>query len=193
MVLINLTKRYIDLGRASFVDRARFYFDLDLYEASSLYAIEDGFKSEPPRKMFFGFRSADIIVRDCYVKRVCPDYFDEDELGAAFELDEALGARPHFYLRDSTTTRMATWFAGKFADLINDLDSFGIDRERFVRVPKIYLRYIDWDNGDKGDLWIKAFDDNGPVALESQGEGILKRLRNWIPRLPEIGGVPQPA
>ena len=78
MGLINLTQRYIDIENLSVIERVMLHLDLDLYSASSIFAIEEEFRNEPPRKKdFFGFKSAMVVVKDCYVKRVYPDDFDE--------------------------------------------------------------------------------------------------------------------
>ena len=108
---------------------------------------------------------------------------------AALEFGGLLENRPNFYSKDSTTTRVAAWYAGDFADFISDLETFGINRKSFVRVPEIYLKYSHL--GDRGDLWIKGIFSGRPVKSKPARDGLLKRLSCLIPEI-DIGRAPQP-
>ena len=201
MTLINLTEKdHETLGYLS-LTRAKDYFNLDFYYASSLAAVEKGFAICPPRKresfMFNRANAAIVLVRDVQIKRLHPDYVDEEDSTFTAELDECCRF-PCFVVKDETSIRVATWMVGNSRNYFEDMENFGMNRETFVRVPKIYFKYIHNYSPDdsRGWLIIKHISNDEILSRDRKRESLTDRFNLLIGKVKDIdlgGIVPQPA
>ncbi|MEK6914758.1 MAG: hypothetical protein AABW83_03850 [Nanoarchaeota archaeon] len=131
--MINLSEEYIKNCNYSFYERIKFHFYSDLYCANSLREISDYFKENPPNKKFFNSElSALVLVRDLEVKMMNPDNFDEKDEVSLAGLDKGL-CFPILEIKDNTDNRFAYWMAGDSKKYLRDQETFGFNRDYYVR------------------------------------------------------------
>lgn len=186
MPLINLSEEYAEKFNSLFYERIRMAFNLDLYWASSLYAIEEHFKQNPPRKKDSSFSklSAYIIINCLEIKR-CDDSFEEDDWVSLEGLDRGL-LFPFFEIRDGAMGRIACWMGGQSSEYLESQEEFSFNRESYVSIPKMLLQYIH-DNG-RGLLAIKS------LNLDRKPQTKRKSLKDKILELvPEFSPILQPS
>ena len=178
MTLINLSEEYIRNSNPPFYERVRMAFDLDLYWASSLSAIEEHFRQSPPRRKDKGGSqpSAYVVMNGLEIKRMHPDSFEEENGVSLRGLDDGL-CFPLFEIRDSTMKRLAYWMAGNSSEYLEVQEEFGFNRESYVTIPKIFLQYR--HNNERGWLAIKSFDwDKRP---QTERKSFMDRVLEFIP------------
>jgi len=177
MTLVNLTKNYHNNSFHPFSRMAGF-FQEDLYYAENLKSIEEHFAKHPPKKEFSGpDRQALILIYDLEIKRVWPDYFDENAISAQDELDGGFNT-PNFYIKDLSTTRAAYWMGGNFSDYMESQEKFSFNRETFIKIPKSRLRYR--HNEDRGTLGIIFLDTNYTEKEKDKSRNRFKKLGGMI-------------
>jgi len=192
MSFINLSQSYIKSTNPSILRRVRMSFVPDLYWTSSLSEIELGFRNNPPRKKAFGFKSAHVLIDKLRVRRLWPDSFDEDD-GVSFEGMNQGFCFPNFELSDQTSWRLASWMAGNSVEYLAAQRKFGFNRERFVKIPRMVLKYEAC--GDRGSLSIQRMDDRQSEKKKNLGSRLdllRKRFAHLIPKSPQ-SPLPQPA
>ena len=187
MPLINLTEEYIKSFNPPFYERIRIAFELDLYWASSLSSIEDHFRQSPPTKKdrWFSAPSAYIALRNLKIKRMFHDSFDEEDGVSLAGLNDGL-CFPFFEIKDETTKRLSCWMAGNSSEYQKAQEEFGFNRDAYVTVPKVYLKYLHYDDGSS--LIIKSLDQCG--RHEPERKSLKEKILELIPKLPSL--IPQP-
>ncbi len=187
MTLVNLTEKYLSICNPSLFERLSLRFDLDLYRASSLFAIEEHFKKNPPKKKdrFFSKPAAMISIDYLEIKRATDSFDENDGVPLRYGLNEGM-CLPHFEIKDISTTRIASWMAGDAEQYLKDMEKFGFNHDEFVTIPKIYLKYI--HDNERGWLILKSLDNN---RRKEKQKSLTEKLLELIPQFPKL--TPQPA
>lgn len=186
MSLINLTEEYVKNFKPPFYERIRMAFDLDLYWASSLSAIEDHFRQSPPRRKdrWSSQPSAYVVIRGLEIKRTHPDSFEEEDGVSLGGLDDGL-CFPLFEIKDETMKRVAYWMAGNSSEYVEAQEEFSFNREVYVPIPKIFLQYR--HDNERGWLVIKSLDrDRRPqTEMRSLRDKILELIPEFQTPIPQ--------
>lgn len=190
MSLINLSEEYLKNSNPPFYERIRMAFALDLYWASSLSAIEEYFRESPPKRkrsdMWGSQLSAYVVIRGLEIKRMHPDSFEEEDGVSLGGLDDGL-CSPLFEIKDRTMKRLAYWMAGNSSEYIKAQKEFGFNRELYVQIPKVFLRYM--HDNRRGWLGITSLDwDKRP---KSKIKSLTDRLLELVSEFPTP--IPQPS
>ena len=188
MSLINLSKEYIRNCNPPFYERIVMAFDLDIYSASSLSAIEEHFRQSPPRRKdeWSSYPSAYVVIRGLEIKRMHPDSFKEDDGVSLQGLNDGL-TFPMFEIRDHTMRRFAQWMAGNSSEYVEAQEEFGFNRESYVSIPKIFLQYRHANK--RGWLVIKSLDwDRRP---QTEKKSLKDKILELVPEFSTP--IPQPS
>mgnify|MGYP001599174143 CR=1 FL=1 len=156
--MINLSEEYIKNCNPFIFDRIKFHFYSDFYYANSLREIQDHFSENPPNKKFFNSElSALVLVKNLEVKRMNPDNFEEEDGASLAGLDKGFSF-PIFEIKDITDNRLAYWMAGNSKEYLMNQETFGFNRNYYVKIPKTFLKYN--HNPERGTLSIEGFKFN---------------------------------
>lgn len=181
------------------------FFTFDIYWASSLWAIEEGFRHNPPKKKSLEFKSAWVILDSAELMKVSeiPEsenytefYSDNlDFLTKNFQefrkdlnyINRVLGypeeflTYPNFLIKDQTTERIACWNAGNYNKYLEIQDEFGINDQTYAKVPRIHFLYQ--HNNYKGVLFIKHIKSERPPKKKKSLQEILDEFIDKIKEL----------
>lgn len=176
MSLINLTEAYLNSGRASFFEKIRIHFALDLYYASSLSAFSE-FRKSPPKGKDRSYEklSAHIIIDNLELRLI--DEKEFTSLSDAFlKFFNPCLNFPAFNIRDSSGYHGAIWGAGNASKLKKAKENLGLNTNTFSLPSKVYLQYLHDDNA--GLLVIKGFASEMTGAKE---KSFLENLSGFAP------------
>jgi len=181
MSLINLSDEYIKNFNPPMYERIRMAFDLDLYWASSLSAIEEQFREYPPKRKdtWSSQLSAYVVLRGLEIKRLHPDSFVEEDGISLGALDNGLNF-PLFEIKDETMKRLAYWMAGDSSEYLKAQEEFGFNRVTYVSIPKIFVQYR--HTADRGWLAIKSLDRHR--SLQPKRKNLTDRILELVPEFP---------
>ena len=168
MALINLSEVYRRSHELNFLERFKYIFRQDIYYASSLGAIKDGFESKPPRK-----DSALVVINGIEIKAVEPFYDEQVSLDG---MDEG-HCSPLFYIRDFSEERLARWIGGNSQKYMEKHNMFGFNTEDFVVIPETILEY----GKIKGEnfLLIKYLSDTHPKDTKKR-KTLEEKIREFL-------------
>lgn len=189
MTLINLTEEYLRTTQPSLYKRFAIARRLDMYYASSLFAIEEHFREDPPKKRLRrnSYLSASIVIYGVELKRLHPDSFDEEDGVSLQGLDNG-HCTPSFELQDETTKRIVRWVGGNSHTYLAAQAEFGFNTERFVEIPRIFLRYE--HTGPRGILGLRKL-DHDRKKQKVEGSTLADKIRELMPDfsvpLPQLG------
>lgn len=154
MSVINLSQAYRESGQASYLERIKMFFSLDLYSASSLAAAEDHFAKAPPLKTDPQFEqlAALLILRNLEIKTLSGNDFGLKNVSLEEIESLSLNDCPFSVIQDWTRRRIAMWASNDPDHYLENKESWGIDHKQFTRIPKVYLRYRHIEERGQFDL-----------------------------------------
>lgn len=157
MTIVNLSADERS-GFPSPIAVAKYFFVPDLYYASSACLLRDYFKRHPPRRTYPGMRLAHIVLADHYIK--------------ATRTERYYGEWQFFNLKNAAGSDVVVSLIRKGARGL--LDEFGINGDRYSRIPRLMLRYE--QSGNNGILRLIGTGDDPALALDNSLEEKIRKL-----------------
>lgn len=150
MSIFNLSEEYKNSG-ASFYKKMIMIRGLDIYQASSLFAMEDFFNKNLPKKIDKGHKipAAYVILRNLRVKEFDNRDFNIDDPADVIGIDGGF-INPHFIIKDNGYKRLVGWNGRNSKRYKENLEEFRLNDKTYKIIPKTFIKYLIDPNG--GDL-----------------------------------------
>jgi hypothetical protein len=193
MVIINLTKAYLEDVNIPLIKRIRASLTFECYYATSLFAIKEYFKDNPPRKKYkvkkykitsdyFAF----VVIENIDIMQITENNskdFNPKELSADKDY-----VRSFFYIKDSTHKEFAIYHPVDDKRFLESQEYFGFNDREYTTMPRLILFYAHNKKNGEGKFAISSRGlDQKPKQKKSLKDKILEFMPEPISEL-----VPQP-